>query len=224
MSRSRERSHKINNRAYVAIDFEAIEGDLWWSLAFILAEYPSGRVLERHEFFCDRSSHCITSTDTQHFWTRNKKAFDYTTHHANGVTVLEAERQVTLFVQDLKRRLPVFFLVTDSPAFDVRLLDGILARNGEPPVSVRGYNIHRQAFCSWSYAVCVAHTLGIRVKDIQQSPIAMYTKLSRAPREVEKTDQGVCRHVSLFDCHTILANYFMLLDITTELAAVRRYE
>jgi hypothetical protein len=219
--RSRARSRKINNRLFVSVDFETIDVDVWWSVSFVMSTYPAGDVISTKQFFVNRTDLYKSANESiTQFWRRNPRAFEYNDRNAephNNIAVVE--RTITEFVRKLKRETPEFFLVSDSPAFDVRLLDDILRRNNESPVSLRAPGKHRPSFDSWSYSVAVAHVLGVRVRDIKQHQVAKLSK--EETREVDvycdSVDMqtgGVVAHTALFDCCKILSNYFALLDVT----------
>ena len=117
-------------RIYMAVDFETIDTHIWWSAAFLICKYPSGNIVEEHLFFTDRKNHLIQSAEIACFWDKNPYPFEHNQYFGNNRDPVIEEKKICTFIENLKKRMPYFFLVSDNPTFDIHILDDILTRNG----------------------------------------------------------------------------------------------
>jgi hypothetical protein len=181
--------------------------------------------MENHSFAVNRSAEKIGCLETQKFWDSHPNAFQFNTRLAAAHTNVETEElRICDFVDNLKIRLPGFFLVSDSPAYDVRLLDQILLKHGRSGICMRSTTIYHPCLCTWSYQLAVAHSLGCKVKKVLQQDIARRARDRRTVRPIEtfvRTSLDPA-HTSLYDCAKILCNYFNVLDLVAEMSNVNK--
>lgn len=202
-------------RVYMAVDFENIDTNVWWTAAFVICHYPSGDILEEHLFYADRSKHQIESDAIKCFWDNNIEAFEHNQSCANREP-LEEEKKMCLFIEDIKKRMPYFFLVSDHPTFDIHILDDILVRHGKTIMSNRSPTMFRQPLDCWSYSLNLAHILNTSIKYINDHPRALATSL-RTDRWIYiklHSEEYYYKHIALNDTYRMLVNFFRILDIT----------
>lgn len=200
------RASPPHNRIFVSLDFEAFTSRTWWNVTFVIAEYPSGRILEHYLFACHRGvlSDIAEHEHTKAFWTRFPDAFQANYRAGQGHEPHVVEERICVFVDQLKQRIPSFFLVSDAPAFDIRLLDDILLRHNRPPISQRNDGTYRQTFDTWSYSIALSHVFNCPTSKLYQRSVA-------GNRPVDRV--AGLRHTSAYDAVHGLSKFFRLLDL-----------
>ena len=121
---------------------------------------------------------------TNSFWERNQLAMNINSSFDNEKSVAESERDIAEYFDDLRARIPKFFLVSDSVATDIARLDGILQRNQSPIICQRG-NLYLSTASIWSYSLAIAHSLNIRARDI---PKHRLYKRARSQHKIRAID------------------------------------
>src|SRR6185369_12374688 len=164
-------SKPTSQRKYVVVDIEAIDTDIWLSMAFVVALYPDGTIVAMEEFFVDRSDHVIQYEPIKRFWENNSSALAYNMSRGIGVSEVAAETQICRYVNELRRSDPHFFLVSDNPSFDVRILDGILINHGHLALSQRTPDMYAQTLCTWSFQMAFAELFDTKISKLFQHPV-----------------------------------------------------
>jgi hypothetical protein len=123
--------------------------------------------------------------------------------------------KMVAFIEKLKRNCPRFFFCSDSPAFDVRLLDAILAKHHHAPISHRNDSVYHQSLCTWSYRLALSTVLGVRTNSIEMAA----SHIPKAKREVSDrvTKKQHPKHTALFDCYCIADRHFRMMDVASDL-------
>ena len=201
-------------QVYIAVDFEAIDVDTWWTFGSVVTRFPEGNMLETFQTGCDRSSHVSSDSATSTFWTKHPDAFDANVKLAGKKSVEEAEQSIVEYIQSIKARFNDFFLISDSPAFDVRILDNMLQRHNQPVMSMRKGGEYMQALCTWSYRLAIMQLIGFRSADLPR----LHAALGRLPRPVDAVcsdaNSGLLlRHTPLYDACMFTAQYFKVKDV-----------
>ncbi len=233
---SRQKSALEKHGEYYAIDVEAYDEGVWWSIAFVKARYPDGTILSTQSFFVQREGK-ILAPKTEEFWANNHHAFEYNKSCAMGISESMAELDVCMYVEKLRQSNEKhFFLLSDNPVFDIGFLDAILTRRGLPPISMRSDTMYAQVLCVWTYKLTLAkqfatksnvlfahpHVRQLLTPDYMQytsqRPVCRATKYDFDVFE-EQTNRRVIeknaniRHTAKFDCCEILTRFFQCLDL-----------
>lgn len=140
------RAMKNDTATYVVVDFECLQPYVWQSLGIIVVQNHA--CIQTLELSCDRGD--TVHDKTRVFWTTHADAFTYNVNNGKGHDVDTQERRICEFVAALKRDMPCFRLLSDTPAYDIALLDDILRRHGHEPMCDRGNGRYFQAICTWS--------------------------------------------------------------------------
>ena len=206
-SKSVAEERKSASKIYLTYDFEAYDLNVWWSVAFVVAEYPSGHVLLRREFFADRSALVVQHDRFTAFWDKHPDARQYITTNSHGKIAVDQEKAIVALVAEIIAMRPHIFVVSDHPKFDENLLDDILLRHGAFPLENRQGDIYLQTLCTWSYRHCLMDVLGCSLRRLQTHSIMT--------REVQRDIDSQCSiaHTALNDCYTILRELFKTLDL-----------
>ena len=197
------------NKVHVAIDFETYDLDLWWTFGVTVSRYPEGSIEERFEIGVDRSAHPIATEEIRQFWARHPEAFqknlELGSHHPE---IAVAEKKIAQYIDGLKKRFPDFFLISDSPAFDVRLLDNLLARQQASGICFRASG-YLPCICVWSHRLALMQILGIH----SMNTVSM--DQYRQKREIELNCAGTTTipHTPLSDTCLITRSYFWAKDL-----------
>ena len=152
------------------------------------------------------------SVHTREFWKVHPDAYNINMEAGKNQSVYTAEIAICAFITDLKVRMPVFYLVSDSPTNDISLLDNILARHNHPSMSCRHLTMFYQPICTWSYRLAIANLVNVKPRKL----ITTFAHLIRS-REIEKhTSNGKSfgpPHTVLSDCYHIMIHHFKIMDI-----------
>lgn len=185
---------------YMVIDFECFQTNKWQSVGIILYEQSSsgGRLIRKLHVSCDRGH--TTTSSTKAFWDRNQDAFDYNYNHGKHQDVLEAESIICEFIDLAKKEFPTFFLIGDTPEYDIGLMNNILARHGHQSMSHRNTEVYLQSICTWSTKQILTK-LGIRIK-------------RKDWVDLKSLSVHLLPHTPLLDCYRILNEYLCILDTT----------
>lgn len=188
-------------RVYLAIDFESIDTHgTWLSYAMVVAEYPSGKVLEERVSGCKRKL-ANYHPKTKIFWLKNEDAHGHILTQYGHLDPISEETLLCQFLQSICMKYQDLHVVSDNPQFDIRILDNILRKNKKEPISSRS-NSYFPTTCAWSYKQAVMSVLGRS---------AFKRTKKGGNREV---DQNILlRHCPLSDCMRILSNHFHVLDV-----------
>jgi hypothetical protein len=136
-----------NKETYVIIDFECFQPHTWQSLGILVI--TGGEYSHSLEVSCDRSDQRVPA-HTRRFWNKYDEAYNYNYNNGKEHNWYDQEVVICDFIRELKKDTPNFYLLSDSPAYDVSLLDDILLRNDHTPVSQRTPYMYRQSICTWS--------------------------------------------------------------------------
>lgn len=212
----------LQSAIFVTLDFESWSPGTWWTLGFLVMEYASGKIVNMEDFACDRSDMHMPNT-TREFWNMHTDAYTLNIKAGHGRDVTEEELRICIFVTTLKATMPNFYLVSDSPANDIVLLDNILLRHGHTPISHRSHNVFHQPICTWSYRLAMSNMLNITPRNI-----VVTTKYGQLVQKRKEIDTGIKKgivhyqnvpvqlgppHTVMFDCFNIMLSHFKLLDI-----------
>ncbi len=213
-------------QTYVVVDIETIDINVWFSMAFVISRYPSGTIVAMEEMFVDRSGYSIQNQNVRDFWLLHEDAFQHNLHRGIGVSEYAAETHVCNYINELRRKTPHFFLISDNPSFDVRILDSILIKHGHAALSDRGPDLYAQVLDTWSYRLALARVFNTKSPKLFQHPfVANLLADSQISRAVEravtvKRKQPSLRHTPQHDCCQILTCFFKCLDIAHALSHV----
>ncbi len=208
----------VKEQTFVVLDVEAIDIGLWFSMAFVIAKYPSGVIVAMEEMFVDRNGYQIQNESIADFWKRKPKAFEYNMQRGLGVSEAVAEARVCSYIHELRRKTPHFFLVSDNPSFDVRILDGILIKHGNPPLSDRGFAMYAQVLDTWSYRMSLARIFNTKSPMLFQHPhVCKLLGIAHSTQNKPPIEEpnATLRHTPLHDCCEILATFFRCLDLAS---------
>lgn len=200
-----------NRQVYVAIDFETIDIDTWWTVSIVVTNFPEGQIIEQFTTGVDRSLHNIQDKSIKDFWADHKAAFEINTEIAGRCSEAFAEKELVNYITDLKRKYQSFFLITDNPAFDVRLLDNILAKYGKDAMSLRNGD-YFQAIDTWSYRLATMQILGFRSHELSRVHSTLQRPFFRDVTSFVQNSGGL-RHTPVFDACVLTSQYFQVKDI-----------
>lgn len=188
---------------YMVIDFECFQANSWQSVGIILYEkiLSGGRLLRKLHVSCDRGS--IVAPSTKAFWDQNRDAFEYNYNHGKHRDVLEEESVICEFIDLAKKEFPTFFLIGDTPEYDIGLMNNILARHGHQSMSHRNNEVYFQSICIWS-SKQILTKMGIRIKH-------------RDLIGIKSLATDLLPHTPILDCYRILNEYLCILDTTHRL-------
>ncbi len=203
----------------MVIDFESDRNGTWTCFAAVvicwssqkLLQYvqighstkgvpePAGPTEEQKEFDADLLA----------FWKRHPDAQQYNAKLCARHTKPEAEKIITEFVKGVKSSWPNFYLLTDNPSLDVRLLDNILLQNGSTPVSYRtkATGKYRQPVCLWSFGRSLPAY-------IQKNCLKPFVEAGteRAISQLQLAGSVGPRHTPLFDAISALVTFRLLFE------------
>jgi hypothetical protein len=209
-----------NRQVYVAIDFEAIDTDIWWTFSAVVTNFPEGHKIEQFTIGVDRNKHEIQNTSIRDFWSKHSEAFAINKEIAGKVSEETAENNLVQYILDLKTRFQNFFLITDNPAFDVRLLDNILAKHGQKSMSIRNGE-YFQAIDTWSYRLATMQLLGFRSHELSR----LHNTLQRPVRPITcfVNDSNHRAHTPMYDASVLTSQYFKVKDIVASRRRQQHY-
>lgn len=114
----------------LCVDIEAFQNLKWSTIGIIVAEYPSGNVLDTFETGCMRQSNTV-SADKKAFWDKYPEAYSYNVQLCKNKKVYEEEKRISVFVSKWLKRSPTLYIISDNPAFDVGILQSIYQNNAQ---------------------------------------------------------------------------------------------
>ena len=194
---------------YITIDFESVNARAgWFAYGIFVAEYPSGKLHEVHDGYCVRDEKEFDDV-TRAFWEKNQLAWKTIEARKKNHTEEEAEKILCQQIQEITARYPMAYVVSDSPSYDVRILDNILTKNGFPAISNRQKKHYYQTICTWSFQMAVLAMFRIKSNEVRQK--LMNHQFYTANREVDNFFGP--RHTPNGDCARILSNHFCILDL-----------
>ena len=192
------------SKLFMTIDFESIADNKWIAASFMIAEYPSGQIIETNEFGCYR--HISEYSDKSIiFWHKNPKAWKYIkdkfAHHDRKIE----EINMCLKINQILDTYPNIHLISDNPQFDIKMMDNILSEHGYEFTSSRKYNSYRQCLCTWSFQRAIAIQHGMTVHQLSRR----YSQIQLSNELQIHTYYGH-PHTPIYDCSKILINHFKL--------------
>lgn len=135
---------------YATADFECVnKKGSWCSYGVMIAEYPSGKVLDFIVSYVKRPCE-LFDLSTVLFWQEHASIYDHIQNKARS-SLLEEELRLCKFIERWISQVPDLYFISDNPQLDIRLLDNILIKHGYNPVAFRGDNIYFQCICTWSF-------------------------------------------------------------------------
>jgi hypothetical protein len=184
----------------MVIDFECFQPNSWQSVGVILYKMTpvGGSLLRKLHVSCDRGSQ--TTPATTAFWNRNPAAFDYNYNHGKNRDVSAAESTICAFIDLAKKEFPTFYLIGDTPEYDIGLMNGILARHGHQSMSHRNTNVYYQSICTWSTKQILAK-MGVCIK-------------RRDLIGIDSLGCDLLPHTPIMDCFRTLNEYLCILETT----------
>jgi hypothetical protein len=209
-------------QVYVAIDFETIDINVWWTFGLVISTFPNGNIIQKFQVGCNRLSHVCVDKDIAAFWKRNVQAFDSNKLIGGKNTVEEAELSIVHFIKEIKEKYD-FFLISDNPTFDVKILDDILIRNDEQAICFRK-NDYFQAICTWSYRLATMQLMGFKSSELNR----IHASLKHPSRQLDNflhnddDEKSECsRHTPIHDACLITLQYFKLKDMVNNFTNCR---
>jgi len=231
----------VKEQTFVAIDVENFDIGAWFSMAFVISRYPSGSIVAMEEIFVDRSEQVIHNGSVADFWLKNSDAFDYNMRRGIGVSEAVAEQRVCNYIEELRRKTPHFFCISDNPSFDIAILDNILTKHGFAPLSDRGGDLYAQVLDTWSYRLSLARIFNTKSARLFYHPHVckllglpeLNRAIERASEETSSIVPDYClkeqhrhqhrvslRHTPLHDCCEISSSFFKCLDLANAIGSL----
>ena len=213
--------NKTTSAVYVVIDLESYpRNDVWQAFGAVAVMMPECSVVSHYTKFCDRSEIVERNDDNIAFWKNNDNSFQYNMTNGAGINVENAERDIVNYLCGLKQNFPHFYLVSDCPSFDIRLVNNMMVKHGHTALADRGSGIYHQAICTWSTRQTLQMLLGISSKELKQLITTFIKKQEPTQLSLLANNCGLV-HTPLADAYRILSNYFDLLDFSrTQLTCV----
>lgn len=200
-----------NRQVYIAIDFEAIDVDKWWTFSVVVTNFPEGQIIEQFTIGVDRSEFKIKDDSIREFWLKHSDAFAVNTKIAGERSEEVAEKELVKYILELKKKYHNFFLISDNPAFDVRMLDNILSKHGEMSMSLR-HGDYFQCIDVWSYRLCAMQLLCFRSHELSRIHGTLQRPVRHITRFVQEESGGL-RHTPTYDASMLTMQYFQVKDI-----------
>jgi hypothetical protein len=187
------------SRTCLTVDVEVF-GVHWTAIGLIVAEYPSGKVLDFMETACSRHEERV-STPKKRFWSRNRRAKLHIQRLGCARSVEAEEQKVCDFVWRWLEARPTLFLISDNPIFDIKILQDITMRQRPcRDILIRNGN-YFQPVCTWSMKLAVQMIKA----DARNTSSKPYDSRVWVPH------CGI-PHTPLYDCVHIMNMYFGILD------------
>jgi hypothetical protein len=187
---------------YMVIDFECFQPNLWQSVGIILYEKTAygGNLLRKLHVSCDRGATIAPSTKA--FWKRNHDAFLYNYSHGKDQDVSEQEVAICQFIDHAKEEFPTFYLIGDTPEYDIGLVNNILVRHGRQIMSHRNKDVYLRSICTWSSKKILSN-MGIVV-----TPWDIL--------DIDALYHDLVPHTPIMDCYRVLNEYLCILETTQQ--------
>lgn len=184
----------MSTEVYLTFDFEAVNRNgLWWACGIVLAEYPTRKVLDHRLFIVDRRVRDFDK-HTMSFWSKNVAAFMFLRNHSTAVSEQKAEIELIDYLNSVWKKYVRVKIISDNPQFDVRLMDNILIKNGQPVLALRVPNKYLYVTCTRSFRQgCTKNNIIIQGKTLH-------------------IINHVLQHVPVNDSCHILSRHFDILD------------
>jgi hypothetical protein len=180
---------------YITIDFECFQPNVWQSVGLIVVR--NGECIDQLEVACERGLRTIPC-ETVRFWKKHQAAFDYNERLGAGQNAETQELKICKFIKKWKRVTPNFYMIVDTPEYDISILNEILVRNAYDVVSKRSEQLYLQSICTWS-----------------SRRILNMMRLSIENNEFINIHNNNIRHTPVTDCIRILNEYFNILECLT---------
>ena len=233
--RRKEEQNKMSaKKVFLTVDFECLNRqNMWFAFCAMVAEYPSGKILDMQRFGCERPESAMDEA-TRVFWEKHNKVYTQLRQQAHGKNVEEEELKMCQYITDIITEYPQVHVALDNPQYDNRLLDNLLQRHNFPPIAMRPKNTYFQSVCTWSFHLGVFAVLKRKPKDLEevyQEMVLDKTDVSdedpaskdpsQDPSDGDMPPMAVLhiddyfgpRHTPQADCARILSQHFKVMNI-----------
>jgi hypothetical protein len=180
---------------FVVIDFECLEPSVWQSIGIVVYNRQQKMVLDSFTTACHRHP-CMTPSMYK-FWDKHSEAYEFNVKLGKNKNVYVEELNICTFINSLKTKYPNFYLLSDTPEFDVSMINDILIRHDHPVMSYRNERTYFQSICTWS-SKRMLQKLGINI-DYSMVHVSSELQLPHTPES---------------DCFRILNDYMNILTTT----------
>lgn len=191
----------------LAVDFESCDArGTWIAFAAAVFQYPGGQMIDSIVRAVRRPVESYDEPRRAFWFANHLEAHKWIERIAQPITRTHAlEGELCEFVRRAHRNYPHLTVLSDNPAFDLRLLDNMLCDRGMPVCSARDNGAWTHPMCSFSFSVAlqkwaVAHNWS----EMQRH---LLTK-TRATQPLN-TDP---LHTPLRDVIAMVNRYFVTLD------------
>mmetsp|Transcript_20776 Transcript_20776/g.29273 ORF Transcript_20776/g.29273 Transcript_20776/m.29273 type:complete len:238 (+) Transcript_20776:300-1013(+) len=215
-----------NSCVFVAIDCEKLPFSKttdWDTLSVAAVLMPENTLLGQIQVGNPESREtlagvgkCIPPNPTSDFWKAYPVAYQFNCDLIRESvrrfsTSKHVEEHICKFVESLRELYPRFWLISDNPSFDIRIIDNILHRHGNASINFRSASVFLQPICSWSFkrALQMAWHRGVGKPDVSQH----LSKLRPidSEEETERLQRGLAgRHTPLYDALVTVYEFWEL--------------
>jgi hypothetical protein len=178
---------------FVVIDFECLEPSVWQSMAVVVYNRQQNVILDTFSTACERDP-CMTRS-MHKFWEKHKEAYEFNVNYGQKKNSFQEETRICQFITHLKLKYPNFYLLSDTPEFDISMINDILIRHDYPVMSYRNERTYFQCICTWS-SKRILHKLGLVID----------------ATDIIRVDQIHVPHTPKADCIRILNDYLNVLS------------
>ena len=216
------KSSESQRKICMTLDFETASPVDWFSVGVLVADYPSGVVLDTFQTTLARSIHHDFAPSHSNFWFEHNVIKSYLDQQITSESESEQMKRWRLcqFVRSVYERFPNVRVVGDNLALDIRLIDTELIMHQMPVISERGDGKFVQPTCTTSYVSSVLGMGGAKKEDsIDAFHRHVFEAYPSERRELERMssvtiDNVVYRkHIPIVDCANTLLQYFKALDL-----------
>ena len=181
-------------RTCLTVDVEVFDTE-WVAIGLLIAEYPSGKVLDHLETACTREEVCSRTKTC--FWNRHHRAKLYIERLGHGQCNPFEEKRITNFVWKWLDAVPTLYLISDNPTFDLNILQDITTRvSPTRNILIRNGN-YFQPVCTWSMKLALQ---------------MMYPEKRTTYKNRVSVPHCGIPHTPLYDCLNIMNHHFDVLD------------
>lgn len=223
----------FNSEIFVSVDCEKLpfnNNQEWDTIAIAAVMMPDNLLVAHIQIGNPASANDICelqdlkctgprSSSEVGFWRENQEAYEKNCkiiEESSEVyrTTQNSENAISVFVETLKLTYHRFWMISDNPSFDIRILDNILTRQGKPLVNYRSKNVYLQPICSWSFRQALqlalkTHISRIDVKSKIRSVSVPYVAGSPHSDYVPHLE-SMGKHTPLYDAVSTILEYWEL--------------
>lgn len=151
-----------HQRYFLCVDFEACDAKgAWIAVAAGIFSYPSRCVVDMFMRAVRRPTYEYDQKRRVFWFVEHRAAHDWLMEIALAPEEIPTvERELAKFVREAHRRFPGLEVLSDNPAYDLRMLDNIMQRHDQPPVTERHDGSWARPTCTISFAHAAQMLLG----------------------------------------------------------------